>query len=113
MEIDYKSIGMRVNRFREDLGYSQERLSELSGVDNSNISHIERGATKPSLPTLVKLANALDVSMDDLICDSIPAARGAYERMAASILADCSHRELQIITETLLALREVLRNKDV
>ncbi len=58
MGIDYVSIGKRVKEARISHGWTQERLSEKSGVEPSNISHIERAATKLSLPTLVKIANA-------------------------------------------------------
>ena len=112
MEIDYKAIGLRIKRFREDQQLTQQSISEMTGLAPTNVSHIERGATKASLPSLVKIANALGVTMDDLLCDSLTESRSAYERMAGEILADCSHRELKIITETMLALRESLREKD-
>ena len=59
MELDYQAIGVRVRRFRKLQGLTQQALAERSDQEPSNISHIERGATKLSLPTLVSLANAL------------------------------------------------------
>ncbi|OLN33548.1 hypothetical protein DSOL_0795 [Desulfosporosinus metallidurans] len=32
---------------------------------------METGSTKPSLPTIIKIANALSVSVDELLCDNI------------------------------------------
>ena len=61
MELDYVSIGRRIKKYRIDLGLKQSQLAERSGVEPSNISHIERAATKVSLPTLVNIANALEV----------------------------------------------------
>ena len=47
-DIDYGIIGARVKELRKAKGLTQERLGELSGIEPSNISHIERGAAKLS-----------------------------------------------------------------
>lgn len=109
MELDYRAIGIRIRRFRKRKGITQQVLAELSNQDPSNISHIERGATKLSLPTLVSIANALEVSVDDLICDSLEQPGGAFSREAMELLSDCDHREMKIILSTMRTLKEHLR----
>ncbi|MCI8970083.1 MAG: helix-turn-helix transcriptional regulator [Oscillibacter sp.] len=109
MELDYRAIGVRIRRLRKERGLTQQTLAEMSGQEPSNISHIERGATKLSLPTLVSVANALEVTVDQLLCDSLPASRSVFETEAAHILSDCSHLELKVITETIRTLKENLR----
>lgn len=71
MELDYVSIGRQIKKYRIELGLKQSQLAERSGVEPSNISHIERAATKVSLPTLVSIANALGVSLDEIVYDSL------------------------------------------
>lgn len=110
MELDYQAIGMRVRRFRKAQGLTQQALAEMSDQEPSNISHIERGATKLGLPTIVNIANALGITVDDLLCDSVRCASAAFEREAADILSDCTHQELRIITKMMRALKESLRN---
>ena len=61
MDINYIAIGKRIRQFRKERGWRQATLAEKSGVEPSNISHIERAATKVSLPTLINIANALEV----------------------------------------------------
>ena len=112
MELDYQAIGARIRRFRKEQGLTQQKLAELSNQEPSNISHIERGATKLSLPTLVNIANALGVTVDGLLCDSLTQDKASFEREAADILADCTHRELRIITGTMRSLKEQLRKAD-
>lgn len=107
--IDYQAIGMRIRRLRKEQGLTQEKLSEMSNQEPSNISHIERGATKLSLPTIVSIANALHVTVDDLLCDSLTESKHTFENNAESILSDCTHQERIIITETMRALKENLR----
>lgn len=112
MELDYQAVGIRIRRFRKARGLTQQTLSELSDQEPSNISHIERGATKLSLPTIVSIANALGVTVDDLLCDSLESSRAAFEREASEILSDCSHKELKIITGTMRALKDNLRKAE-
>lgn len=109
MELDYLAIGTRIRRFRKELGITQQALAELSDQEPSNISHIERGATKLGLPTIVKIANALGVTVDDLLCDSLESSTAPFEREVSELLADCSHWELKVITATMRALKENLR----
>lgn len=109
MELDYQAIGVRIRRLRKERGLTQQVLAELSRQEPSNISHIERGATKLGLPTIVSIANALGVTVDDLLCDSLATSRAAFEREASEILSDCSHWERQVITNTMRSLKENLR----
>ena len=111
-KLDYSAIGMRIRRLRKEQGLTQQALAELSNQEPSNVSHIERGATKLSLPTIVSIANALGVSVDDLLCDSLKKSENSFDRIANNILGDCSHRELQIITEMMLALKDTLRKTE-
>lgn len=110
MELDYQAVGIRIRRFRKDLGITQQTLAELSGQEPSNISHIERGATKLGLPTIVSISNALGVTVDDLLCDSLEHSAAAFEREAAEILSDCSLWERKVITSTMRTLKESLRS---
>ena len=64
--MDKKAFGKQLQRYRERAGYSQETLAEEIGCSTIFISYIERGEKSPSLDTLVKLTNALNVSMDIL-----------------------------------------------
>lgn len=83
-------------------------MAELSDQEPSNISHIERGATKLSLPTIVNVANALGVSVDTLLCDSVEASADVYLREIDAMLTGCSHQDLKIITATIRSLKDAL-----
>ena len=109
MGIDYQAIGVRIRRLRKAKGLTQQTLAELSEQEPSNISHIELGATKLSLPTLVHIANALGVTADQLLCDSVAASGAVYQQELTALLSDCSHWELRLITETIRTLKEGLR----
>ncbi|WP_288251618.1 helix-turn-helix transcriptional regulator, partial [uncultured Hydrogenophaga sp.] len=52
---------------RKRLMLSQDGLSQQSGVSRAVIAHIERQARNPSLQTLARLADALDLSLETLL----------------------------------------------
>ena len=55
-----------LKELRIDRGLSQRRLSELAGVSNTTVWHIERGA--PARPdTLKKIADVLGVRASELV----------------------------------------------
>ena len=53
-------IGNALSAARAKKGLSQKALSEATGIDQSDISKIERGVANPSVCTLSRLAEALD-----------------------------------------------------
>ena len=59
-------IGVAVRRYREHGGLTQEALAEKVGVDQSEISLIERGK-RSKLSTLDRVSEALDRRLSDLI----------------------------------------------
>lgn len=53
--------------YREWRGFNQSSLAKASGVNRTQIADIEAGRSKPSVVTLKKLAETLDVDMDMLV----------------------------------------------
>ena len=109
--IDYISIGQRIREFRKAKSLTQERLAELSGIEPSNISHIERGATKASLPTLVAIANSLEISLDELVYASLKRSRHIYSDMLAELIQDMTEEELSAVVEIIKTTKKILRTR--
>jgi transcriptional regulator with XRE-family HTH domain len=59
-------FGANLQRYRRHTGLSQARLAYLAVLDRSEISLLERGLREPRLGTVVKLAGALEVSLNML-----------------------------------------------
>ena len=69
--IDIHKIGTNIAAKRRKLNLSQEQLAELAGVSSNYMARIERGEVKNfSAINLIKIANALKVSIDELISGS-------------------------------------------
>ena len=111
MSIDYISIGNRIKELRVAKRWTQAKLAEKSGVEPSNISHIERAATKLSLPTMVNIANALGVTLDEIVYGSLIKSAHVSLKIIDDILADCSAEELKSLAEVIRATKAVLKSK--
>lgn len=61
-EID-KKVGLNIRLERVKRGISQEILADMAGIARSTMGIIERGEQSPSLQTVAKVANALQVDM--------------------------------------------------
>ena len=62
------SIGENIRRYRLQKEVSQDRLSKLADVAFHTIVKIESGETpNPTIETVKKIADALGVSLDDLM----------------------------------------------
>lgn len=59
-------IKLRLREERKLSGYSQQKLAELTGIDDSLIAKIEIGKRKPDAETIGKLATFYGITTDYL-----------------------------------------------
>jgi transcriptional regulator with XRE-family HTH domain len=59
-------FGRNLRRFRDEADISQEELGFLAALHRTEIGLLERGRREPKLDTIIKLADALSVSLDQL-----------------------------------------------
>lgn len=109
MNVDYLAIGKRVKAYRKKMGVSQEMLSEKCDLTPAHFSHVETGNTKVSLPALVAIANALDVTMDDLLIDNLNRTKHVTMKEMNELLADCSDEESRALLCIMSASKDALR----
>jgi len=64
-----KNVGKRVQELRIQKGLSQvDLVGKMEGnIDTTNISRIESGRTNPTIYTLYRISEALEVSLSDLV----------------------------------------------
>lgn len=109
MIINTMAIGKRIQTYRKRRGLSQFALAELVDRSPGYISYIETGAKTVSLETLVALANALQVSADELLVDCLENTVKASNHSFANILADCSEYERRVLLDIITAAKTTLR----
>ena len=61
-----KLLGNRIREIRRSKNLTQEKLAELVGIGTPNISYIETGKFAPSMDTLEKIAEVLEVKPFEL-----------------------------------------------
>lgn len=62
-----KNFGAKVRHYRNLLGLSQEKFAEKANVHRTYIGTVERGETNITLVNVYKLAEALEVSVTQLL----------------------------------------------
>ncbi|MEK7589258.1 MAG: helix-turn-helix transcriptional regulator [Patescibacteria group bacterium] len=60
-------IGKNLKRIRTEKKMSQGDISRKLGMDRGYISGVENGKRNPTVATVEKLANALGISVDELL----------------------------------------------
>ncbi len=63
-------LAFEIKALREKKGLSQRQLAELVGTTQSAIARLEGGRISPSLPTLDRIANALDAELTISLTDT-------------------------------------------
>ncbi len=109
MQIDYNSLGSRIQEARKNQGLTQEQLAERADLSTTHISNIENAKKIPSLKAIVSIANALSITVDALLCDNLNQSRDFYKSEAQSILDSCTINEVRILTETMKNTLSTLR----
>lgn len=104
MELDYCAIGMRIRECRTKKEWTQEMLASAVGISNPHMSNIERGKTKVSLGTLTDIANALETTLDALICDNLVRGKVVFDEEISQELKECSEEDIRIVYDMVKAL---------
>lgn len=97
---DTKLIGMRIQHARKARSLTQDKVSAMADIGEKFLSQIECGKAGLSVPTLIALCNALEVTPNDLLGYS--GAGGVFSGIADGLtprqLAD-AERMLRIFAE--------------
>ena len=109
MTINYLLIGNRIKTARKAKGLSQSELSELIDKSVGYMSYIETGSKKPSLENLIQIANALDVTIDELLSDNLVAASPVSNTQINQLLSDCSAFEKSVILLSIKSIKDAIR----
>lgn len=71
-----KIVGERIKNYREQAGFSQEKLAELADCHRTYIGQIEKAKKNPSIKNIGKIARALNVSLETLFENIIEGENG-------------------------------------
>ncbi len=105
----WKALGERIRQIRESKGWTQEDLSEKSGVSLPRISTIELGKTEMKLSTFIRITEALQISADSLLRLDTDQGRQEYAAELSKVLEGCKPYEMEAIIEVAQAVTAAIR----
>jgi transcriptional regulator with XRE-family HTH domain len=96
-----ETVGANIRRYRKERGLTQEQLGERSELDWTTIGAAERGVRYLSVQSLYRVAQALGVSMNDLIDtpEHEPTETEQALYRLTQFLQDASVEQIELVTQ--------------
>lgn len=83
------TIGIRLRQLRKERNLTQAELARQIGIQQSDLSRMEKGEYRVSLDNLVKILAALDLQIADFFADRAPSE--------AAVQRPLSHEDMQLL----------------
>ena len=95
-ETVYLIFGQNVKAYRKKRGRTQEELAAALDSDQKYVSRLENGHARPTLDICLRIANFLQVSIDDLLDQTY-----SFQRTADDAKNQRCHRMMEEIGEVI------------
>ena len=89
------NIGQVIRSYRTERGLSQGDIERRTGLLRCYLSRVENGHTVPSLETLAKIAEAMEITLADFF----PGGESQFERENKRMLGELSDDEIRFLSE--------------
>ena len=103
--MDRIGLGAAIRTARSNKSYTQEQLAEIAEITPSHEKHIESGHRLPSVEVLFRLAQTLNMSLDNIV---FPEAENGRLKEIHILLRQCGEVELAVLLDVAGSL---LRNR--
>ena len=70
INVNYKRLGEKIKKERLANSLTQAKLAEKVEISPTFLGQIERGERVPSLETVVNIAITLNITIDELLCET-------------------------------------------
>lgn len=97
--VNHRQIGYRIKEVREQNRLSQAQLAEITDLSVSYISHIENAKRKASLESIIRIVNALGITVDELLAGVQMNNPTAHQTDIDILMEDCSENEKRFVYE--------------
>ena len=97
MSVNYEMLGKRMKQYRENEGKTMEDLAKEIHISKDYVKKIESGSRAPALDILIDTANALNISADMLLTDSLDNPSPETVPEINGLLIDCSSQQKEFI----------------
>ena len=110
MNVNFKLIGKRIQEVRKQQAMTQAELTALTDMSDSYISCIETAKKQASLESLVRISNALGITVDELLSGNQLHNPTDYQTDIDLLMEDCSLLERRFIYELISVAKYIIRN---
>ncbi len=106
--MNYELLGRKIRQQRKEKKYTLEQLAEKLNVSTTFIGQIERAKGIPSLETLVKIANILEISTDSLLFGDLNSKSGNnhFIKKVAELTETFTPDEKELLLKTIEIINE-------
>ncbi len=101
-----KNIGQRIQKRRISKKLTQEQLADMTGISQKHISRLERGIHTPHFDMIIKIAKALDVSIDTFVEDLASDNINIFLQNIKVDVTGMSQNQLSLIKDAILAIKK-------
>lgn len=110
--MNYELLGKHIREHRKKKKYTLEQLAEKLDVSTTFIGQIERAKGVPSLETLVKIANVLEVSADSLLFGDLNNKSGnsVFVERVEELTENFTPYEKELLLENIEILKKIKDN---
>ena len=102
--MDYVALGARIKNKRLEQNLTQEQLAEKVELSAVYIGQIERGERTMTIDTLVKLANSLNSSIEELLKDSTSSNVNARLNELVNIAKELDTSDIDKVIDVIKAM---------
>ncbi len=103
MNLDKETIGKKIRQIRKEKGFSQEELSEKIDISPRHMCTIENGNSFPSIETFIKIAEILDININDFFNLNLESSDNLRAEIYNLIQTSTVH-ELKLIQNIITAI---------
>lgn len=107
-------LSENLKRIRKNKGYSQQKVGEISGMLASTFSRIEGMKVSPTIDTLEKIANALEVNVSELLKDTAIIKNTLDHRISRiNSLSDYNQKVVNLMIDTVIEKDNLEKNQEI
>lgn len=113
LPLDWVKLGNRIQKIRMERKMTQNELAVAVDYETPiSVSYVEHAKFHPSIEKLVTIANALSVSVGELLEDCPQEGRPAFAGEFMNAVKDCDDYEIRMLSYLLKDLKNRLREKE-
>jgi len=108
MDTNYGLIGSKIRHYRESKRLSQEEFADKIDISERHLRNIEYGKKGPSVSLLISIANALNITADELLADYLNNSAKKQNTELLTVFSDCTPTEKTILMDMLKHMKALL-----